>query len=388
MMLQHISMTSGSTTNQSRTSARPTFWSSATPTTSRSSSPPRSSQVWRGGRSLLLFGEQLRQIRFNPGEVRRQVRPVRPGVQTGGQVQHLVAALGDGLDDDVPSGSPPRKSGGRVLLGLDGIRRRRCEYVAPQAASERPDRHQTPGSQEADVGDRGGDTERRQTRVDGQLRRAGDEGAHREGQAPPGQRERHAAPGGTDRQRRRQSDPQHGESPDRNAVQNREHAHAVCQVRVDCQRGVRTEKSCGRDGLAERTQDDPQRRHASGARGAEVREATPHHRDDDERGDERQPEHRIAAVEHGLPAGARRHVRDQQRARRRRHHRRHHRHQPAPECGVGLDAVLGEHQIGDAYRGEQSTERACPRAAWTSRFWESEPTGTSRSTSQGRRWPH
>ena len=54
-----------------------------------------------------------------------------------------------------------------------------------------------------------------------------------------------------------------------------------------------------------------------------------------------------------------RHVRDQQRARRRRHHRRHHRHQPAPECGVGLDAVLGEHQIGDAYRGEQSTERAC-----------------------------
>ena len=53
------------------------------------------------GERLLLFGEQLWQIRLDPGEVWRQVQPVRAGVQTGGQVQHLVAAVADRLDDDV-----------------------------------------------------------------------------------------------------------------------------------------------------------------------------------------------------------------------------------------------------------------------------------------------
>jgi hypothetical protein len=53
------------------------------------------------GERLLLFGEQLRQIRLDPGEIGRQVQPVRPGIQTGCQVQHLVAAVGDRVDDDV-----------------------------------------------------------------------------------------------------------------------------------------------------------------------------------------------------------------------------------------------------------------------------------------------
>ncbi len=38
-------------------------------------------------------------------------------------------------------------SAGRILVRLDGIRRRRCEYVAAQATSECPDRHQTPRTQ-------------------------------------------------------------------------------------------------------------------------------------------------------------------------------------------------------------------------------------------------
>src|SRR6478672_8845786 len=170
IMLQHISTTSGSTTSRSRTSARPTFWSSATPTTSRSSSPPRSSQVWRRRTVSAPFR------RATPAD------PLQPQVKSGGRSDRYgrvsrpaakFSTLSQPSAMTSPTGSPPRKSGGRVLLGLDGIRGRRCEYVARQAAAERPDRHQTPGSQEADVGDRGGDTERRQTRVDGQLRRAG-----------------------------------------------------------------------------------------------------------------------------------------------------------------------------------------------------------------------
>ncbi len=84
----------------------------------------------------------------------------------------------------------------------------------------------------------------------------------------------------------------------------------------------------------------------------------PDHADDDQRRDQRKPEHGVAAVQQGRATGVRCHVRDEQRARGRRHHRRDHGHQPAAERRVGLDVDLGEHQERDARRGEQAARGA------------------------------
>ena len=117
------------------------------------------------------------------------------------------------------------------------------------------------------------------------------------------------------------------------------------------------DQSGGGDGLAYRTEHDPQRRHPGSPRGTEVGQPAPDHRDDEKCRHQREPEHRVAAVEQSGSGRSRGRVRDEQRTGGGRHHRRYHRHEPAAEGGVGLDLVLGEHQEGDADRGEQPGHR-------------------------------
>ena len=68
--------------------------------------------------------------------------------------------------------------------------------------------------------------------------------------------------------------------------------------------------------------------------------------DDDDAGEQRQPEHRVAAVDQGLLGLDRGEVGDEQRPGAGGHHRRDDRHEPAAERAVGLVLVLGEGEVG------------------------------------------
>jgi hypothetical protein len=127
------------------------------------------------------------------------------------------------------------------LIALIGPERTGGRNRFPRAAPRGADRHQAPRAQQADVGDGGGNAERGQAGVDGQLGGAGDERADRKGQAPPRERERHATPCRAHRQRSGQADPQHHETPYRDSEQDGEDVHAVGLMGFDRQGGVGSE---------------------------------------------------------------------------------------------------------------------------------------------------
>lgn len=192
----------------------------------------------------------------------------------------------------------------------------------------------------------------------GQSGRAGDAGADGEGQRPPGHGEPHAAPGGPHQHRRRQSQPQQGESHHGDPVDDREGGEGA-GVGAGHRPGSHVRERVHRGGgLAEGAQDQEQRRSEDQGEGAADDQPAEDQGEQQQGGEQAEAEHGVAAEQHGLAGLAGGEVGDEQGAERRGDHGGDHGEQPDRGGLVGLDLVADHHQVGDGHGGEEACRGA------------------------------
>ena len=170
-----------------------------------------------------------------------------------------------------------------------------------------------------------------QTGMVRQLRRAGDAGADRKGKGPISEGELHVSVVGPQGQKNRETGPEDHKPENGDTVKHGKQFKAASQIRRQSSLGNRAQDAGGGHGLSQGSQHDPQGRNTRGAGSAVMRQPTPDHRNNDQRGQQTQAELGEAEVKERLPRHTHGRVGNEHGADGGGHHGRDDRHEPSPE---------------------------------------------------------